>query len=67
MMKGFPSEGLVVICDGSGCGAGGMGEELQELHVQFLIRQYSAMFWRPEHFEWTQPEHRLHSRCGIVE
>ena len=37
MVKGYPSEDLVVIGDGSGCGSGGVGGELQELHVQFLI------------------------------
>ena len=41
----------VVIGDGSGCGIGGVGGELQELHAQFLIQRYSAAFCRPEHFE----------------
>ena len=41
MVKGSPSEALVVIGDGSGCGIGGVGGEL---HVQFLIRRYSAAF-----------------------
>ena len=44
MVKGFPSEALVIIGDGSGCGLGGVGGELQELHAQFLIRRYSAAF-----------------------
>ena len=39
MMKGSPSEALVVIADGSGFGIGGAGGELQELHAQFLIRR----------------------------
>ena len=33
MLKGFPSEALVVIGDGSGYGIGGVGGELQELHA----------------------------------
>ena len=37
MVKGSPSEALVVIGEGSGCGVGGVGGELKELHVQFLI------------------------------
>ena len=44
MVKGSPSEALVVIGDGSGCGIGGVGGELQELHAPFLIRRYSAAF-----------------------
>ena len=44
MMKGFPLEGLVVIGDGSGCGVGEVGGELQELHAQLLIHRYSAAF-----------------------
>ena len=40
MVKGSPSEALVVICDGSGCSIGGVGGELQELHTQFLIRRF---------------------------
>ena len=44
MMKGFPSEDLVVIGDGSGCGIGGVGGDLQELYAQFLIRRYFAAF-----------------------
>ena len=44
MVKGFPSEALDAIGDGSGCGVGGVGMELQELHAQFLIRQLSAAF-----------------------
>ena len=44
MEKGSPSEALVVIGDGSGCGIGGVGEELQELHAQLLIQRYSAAF-----------------------
>ena len=35
MMKGSPSEALVVIGDGSGFGVGGVGGDLQELHAQF--------------------------------
>ena len=50
-MKGSPSESLVVIGDGSGCGIGGVGGELKKLHAQFLIRRNSAAFLRPEHFE----------------
>ena len=42
MVKGSPSEALVVIGDESGWGVGGVGGELQELHAQFLIRRYSA-------------------------
>ena len=38
MVKGSPSEALVVIGDVTGCGVGGVGVELQELHAQFLIR-----------------------------
>ena len=37
MVKGSPSEALVVIGDGSGCGIGGVGEERKELDAQFLI------------------------------
>ena len=44
LMKGFPSEDLVVISDRSSCDVGGVGGELQELHVQFLIRRYSPAF-----------------------
>ena len=44
MVKGSPSEALVVIYDGSGGGIGGVGRELQELHAQFLVRRYSAAF-----------------------
>ena len=44
MVDGSPSEALVVIGDGSSCGIGGVGGELQELHAQFLIRRYSAAF-----------------------
>ena len=47
MVKGSPSEALVVICDGSGFGSGGVGGELQELHVQFLIRRYCVLKTRP--------------------
>ena len=60
IVKGSPSKALVVIGDGSGFGIGGVGGELQELHAHFLVRRYSAAFWRLEHFEWTQPEQRLH-------
>ena len=42
MVKGSHSEALVG--DESGCGIGGVGGELQELHAQFLIRRYSAAF-----------------------
>ena len=51
MVKGSPSDVLVVIGDESGCGIGVVGGELQELHAQFLIRRYSAAFSTPEHFE----------------
>ena len=44
MVKGSPSEDLVEISDGSGCGIGGVDGELEELHAQFLIRLYSAAF-----------------------
>ena len=44
MVKGSLSEASVVIGDGSGCGIGGVGGELQELHAKFLIRRYSAAF-----------------------
>ena len=44
MVKGSPLEALVVIGDGSGFGIGGVGGELQELHTEYLIRQYSAAF-----------------------
>ena len=44
MMKGFPSEDLVVIGDGSSCGVGGVGGKLQELHAQILMGRYSAAF-----------------------
>ena len=44
MMNGFRSEALVVIGDGNGCGVGGVGGELQDLHAQFLIRRYSTAF-----------------------
>ena len=44
MVKGSPSETLAVIGNGSGCGIGGVGGELQELYAQFLIRRYSAAF-----------------------
>ena len=37
MVKGSPSEALVVISDGSGCCISGVGVELKELHSQFLI------------------------------
>ena len=44
MVKGSPSEVLVVIGDGSGFGIGGVDGELKELHARFLIRRYSAAF-----------------------
>ena len=44
MVKGSPSEALVVIGNGSGWGIGGVGEELQELNDQFLILRHSAVF-----------------------
>ena len=44
MVKGSPSEALVVIGDGSGYAIGGVVGELQELHSQFFIRRYSAAF-----------------------
>ena len=44
IMNGFPSEALVVIGDGGGCGIGGVGGEMQEMHAQCLIRRYSAVF-----------------------
>ena len=44
MVKGSPSEALVVIGDVSGFGICGKGGELQEMHAQFLIRRYSAAF-----------------------
>ena len=44
MIKGFLSEALVVIGDGSGCCVGGVSGELQALHAQFLIRRYSDAF-----------------------
>ena len=44
MVKGFPSEALVVVGDGSSFGICGVGGELQEMHVQFLIRRYSAAY-----------------------
>ena len=44
MVNGSPSEDLVVSGDVSGFGIGGVGGELQELHAQYLIRQYSAAF-----------------------
>ena len=44
MVKGSPSEVLVVVGDESGFGICGVGGELQEMHAQFLIRQYSAAF-----------------------
>ena len=36
MVKGSPSEALVVIGDGSGCGIGGVGEELQVFNSTVL-------------------------------
>ena len=44
MVSGFPSDAFVVISDGNSCDVGGVGGELQEMHDQFLIRWYSAMF-----------------------
>ena len=44
MVKGSPSEALVVTGDGSGLGIGGVGGELQKLHAKFLIRRYPAAF-----------------------
>ena len=44
MAMGSPSEAFIVIGDGSGCGNGGLGFDLHELHTQFLIRRYSAAF-----------------------
>ena len=44
MVKGSPSEALVVIGDGSGFGICGGGGKLKEMHAQFLIRRYSAAF-----------------------
>ena len=44
MVKGSPSEALVVIGDGSSFGIGGVGGELQELHGVCLIRRYSVAF-----------------------
>ena len=44
MVKGSPSEALVVVGDGRDFGICGVGGELQEMHVQFLIRRYSAAF-----------------------
>ena len=44
MMKGSPSEALVIIGDGSDFGICGVGGELQEMHAQLLIRRYSAAF-----------------------
>ena len=44
MVKGSPSETLVVVGDGSGFGICGVGGELQEMHAQFLIRLYSDAF-----------------------
>ena len=41
MVKGFPSEALPVIGDGSSCVIGGVVGELQELHAHFIIRRYS--------------------------
>ena len=37
MVKGSPSEALVVIGDGSGFGIGGVGGELQELHAHPVL------------------------------
>ena len=45
MMKGLPSETLVVIGDGGGCGIGGVGGELQELHAHFLIRRHTTILY----------------------
>ena len=61
MVKGFPSEYLVVIGDRSGYGIGGVG---WELHAQFLIRCDVAS----SHGTWivgsrarvTSPESRSH-------
>ena len=39
MMKGFPSEALVVICDGSGCGVDGVGRKLKSRYR----RHYSVL------------------------
>ena len=33
---------MMLIGDGSGCGVGRVGGELQEPHSHFLIRRYSA-------------------------
>ena len=57
MVHELISTACVEIYGGSSCGVGGVGEKLQELHAQSLIRQYSAAFTIPEHFECTQPEH----------
>ena len=43
MVKGFPWEALVVIGDEIGCGVGGVGVELKELHAKFLICRYSVL------------------------
>ena len=44
MVKGYPSEALVLVGDGNGFGICGVGGELQEMYAQFLIRRYSAAF-----------------------
>ena len=44
MVNEFPSTACVGIDVGSGCGFGGVGGELQELHSQSSIRMYSAVF-----------------------
>ena len=37
MVKGSPSEALVVIGDGSGCGVAGVSGEQQELRANYLF------------------------------
>ena len=45
MAKGSPLEALVIIGDGIYCcDIGRVGGELHEVHVQFLVRRYSADF-----------------------
>ena len=60
MVNEFPSTACVGVDVGIGCCFGRVGGQLHQLHTQSLIRLYSAAFWRPEHFDCTHPEQRLH-------
>ena len=57
MVKRSLSEALVVIGDGSGCGIGGVGGELKELHSKFFIRRifFSVFSYRGEVLDVWRP------------